>query len=439
MKRLALFPISTKIEPRADHHYLNIGGHALDQLAEDYGTPLYIYDRATLDASLAAYQDALAKHYPDSAGITYAGKAYLCLAVAQWVDQQNIWLDCTGEGELSIAAAAELERENVLVHGVNKSAGDLSSAISGAGTIVVDNLAELERLQARQINSPLPNLWLRLRPGEPVDTHQHIQTGQESSKFGLNPAEILQAVAYCQQHNLPLTGLHFHQGSHFHEPGPLAAALDTALDLILSMRKEYGWVPDVLSPGGGWGVPYTEDDLPHQPIENYVRFIAEHLVEGCKKRDLPLPHLQLEPGRSLVAQAGVAVYRIGATKETADRRWLLLDGGLADNPRPALYDAAYSALPVRDPEREPTTATWLGGPYCESGDTLISNLLLPKLETDEFIAIPVSGAYQLSMGSNYNGARKPAVIWLENEAVHLIQRRETSLDLLQRDNPLPQS
>jgi len=437
MQRLKLFPISTKIETRAEHRYLSLDGLALDVLAEQFGTPLYIYDRSTLDASLAAYQSALTKYYPGSSGITYAGKAFLCLAMAQWVDQQNIWLDCTGEGELCIAAAAELERENVLVHGVNKSADDLASAISGAGTIVVDNLAELEHIQALNINKSLPNLWLRLRPGQSVDTHEHIQTGQESSKFGLNPDEILQAVKCCQQHNLPLTGLHFHQGSHFHDPAPLAAALDTALDLITAMRKLFDWVPEVLSPGGGWGVPYTEDDLPHHPIEKYVQFTAEHLVNGCKNRGLPLPHLQLEPGRSLVAGAGVAVYQIGAVKQSAERRWILLDGGLADNSRPALYDARYTALPVRDPEREATTPTWLGGPYCESGDTLISDLPLPKLEPGEFIAIPVSGAYHLSMSSNYNGARKPAVVWLEKGGAHLIQRRETTQDLLLRDKPLP--
>jgi len=317
-------------------------------------------------------------------------------------------------------------------------AKDLTTAIAGAGTIVVDNLDELARIQTQNNGSSLPNLWLRLRPGQSVDTHEHIQTGQEDSKFGLSLEEAAQAVQICQQYNLPLTGLHFHLGSHFHNPAPLASALDITLDFIVAMRSIHDWVPQVLSPGGGWGVPYSESDLPHAPIENYVQFVAEHLKKYCENHGLPLPHLQLEPGRSLVAQAGVAVYQIGAIKQTAERRWLLLDGGLADNPRPALYDARYTALPVRDPQRDATVPTWLGGPYCESGDTLISNLPLPKLETGELIAIPVSGAYHLSMGSNYNGARKPAVVWLENGQIHLIQRRETTLDLLRRDTPLPQ-
>ncbi|MBE9524609.1 MAG: diaminopimelate decarboxylase [Chloroflexi bacterium] len=437
MKRLKLFPINSQILTKDNHQYLHIDGQALDDLVEQYGTPLYIYDRATLDDALSTYQEALAKYYPGSSGITYAGKAFLCLAMAQWVGQKNIWLDCTGKGELSIAAAAELENPNVLVHGVNKSANDLTCALAGAGTIVVDNLYELERIQSHNNSNSLPTLWLRLRPGESVDTHHHIQTGQEDSKFGFSLDEAAQAVRFCQQHNLPLTGIHFHQGSHFNDPAPLSRAIDISLDFIVTMRKHHNWTPQILSPGGGWGVPYTEQDLPHAPITQYVQFVAEHLVMGSKNRDLPLPHLQLEPGRSLVAKAGVAVYQVGATKNTAHRNWLLLDGGLADNPRPALYNASYTALPVRDPHREADTSTWLGGPYCESGDYLISDLPLPKLEPGELIAIPVSGAYQLSMSSNYNGACKPAVVWLENGHAHLIQRRETTHDLLRRDAPLP--
>jgi diaminopimelate decarboxylase len=195
-------------------------------------------------------------------------------------------------------------------------------------------------------------------------------------------------------------------------------------------------VPQVLSPGGGWGVPYHENDLPHQPIGSYVGFIAERLIAGCTQRSIPLPLLQLEPGRSIVAQAGVAVYRVEAVKITAHRRWLLLDGGMADNPRPALYRARYSALPVLRPHREPTGLAWLAGPYCESGDILIEALPMAEIQPGEWVAIPVSGAYQLSMSSNYNGARKPAVLWLTDGKVHLIQRRETPQDLLTRDLPL---
>ena len=186
-----------------------------------------------------------------------------------------------------------------------------------------------------------------------------------------------------------------------------------------------------------WGVPYHEDDLPHPPIADYIAFIAQALAEGCQKNGLPLPRLQLEPGRSLVAQAGVAVYRLGAVKHTSQRRWLLLDGGIADNPRPALYHTRYTALPVQHPLRPPTGPAWLAGPYCQSGDVLIEDLPLPDMQPGELLAVPVSGAYHLALGSNYNGALRPAVLWLDEGGAHLIQRRETAEDLLRRDQPLP--
>ena len=429
-KRLPLFPISTRV---VDDR-LTIAGLSLDDLADKFGTPLYLYEQATLDASLDSYTGSLEKAYPGTSGITYAGKAYLSLAMAQWTQQRGLHLDCTGEGEIFLAYTSGVPRNHILVHGVNKSLYDLQAALSYAGTLVVDNLDELRQIfQMRMDYSSMPDLWLRLRPGLSVQTHSYTQTGQEDSKFGFSPAELLEAVHICQLESLPLTGLHFHQGSHFHDPTPIGPALETALDLIEEASISLGWKPRVLSPGGGWSIPYHEDDLPHQPVENYVGYIAEKLIAGCKQRGLPLPHLQLEPGRSIVAKAGVAIYRVNCIKTTTNRRWLLLDGGLADNPRPALYRARYSALPTRSPDRPAIGPAWFGGPYCESGDILIEDLPMADIQPGERVAIPVSGAYQLSMGSNYNGARKPAVLWLSGGQALLIQRRENLDDLIRRD------
>ncbi len=434
-KRLELFPHTTEIETASGGERLVIGGCHLGELAGQYGTPLYVYDQATLDAALQSYRQALAASYPGEWGITYAGKAFLCVALAQWVGQRGLWLDCTGAGELAVAAAAGVPREHVVVHGVNKSLTDLSAALSQAGTLVVDNLAELERLAslAHEREGPLPNLWLRLRPGQAVVTHAHIQTGQEDSKFGMSPDEAGQAVRVCRERGLPLTGLHFHLGSQFRDLSPVGRALDTLLNLMAIQQGESGWSPQAVCPGGGWGVTYHEDDLPHPPVGRYVQFVAGHLVDGCRQRGLPLPRLCLEPGRSLVARAGVALYRIGLVKQTAHRRWLLLDGGLADNPRPALYGARYSALPVQQPERPASGPAWLAGPYCESGDVLIEGLPLPELSAGELIAVPMSGAYQLSMASNYNGACRPAIVWLHQGSAHLVRRREEVNDLIGRD------
>ena len=428
MKRLSLYPDTTKIE----NDILTIAGQDLASLAEEYGTPLYIYDCATMDNAVAVYKRLLASHYPESASVTYAGKAYLSTALAQWTQFHNLWLDCTGEGEIAIAKAIDVPRENVLVHGVNKSGADLMSAIQNAGTIVVDNLSELQRIahQSPNPDSRYPNIWLRLQPGLAVATHAYTQTGQHDSKFGMDGEELMEAVLLCRTHGLPLSGLHFHQGSQFRDATPLKPAIELTLDFAKQIGFSGEWH---FSPGGGWGVAYHEDELPHPDPEEYVRVVAENVVESCRKLGLDLPHLHIEPGRSIVARAGVAIYRVNTVKRQSGRTWLLVDGGLADNPRHALYGARYSALTVAGPSRERSERVHIAGPFCESGDVIIEDLPMPKVQEGELIAVPMSGAYHLSMSSNYNGARRPAVVWLGNGEKKIIQRRETTEDLMRRD------
>jgi diaminopimelate decarboxylase len=439
LNRLDLFPLTVNIVGEGVGARLQIGSCDLEALAQRFGTPLYLYDRTTLDAAVDAYRAALAA-YPGPTGITYAGKAGMNLALAQWAASRNLWLDCTGRGEIAVAVAAGVPREQLLVHGVNKSAADLTAALAHAGTIVVDNLTELANLAAlaQDEAGARLELWLRVRPGLAVATHAYRQTGQEDSKFGMSPEEAIEAVRMCRAAGLTLTGIHFHQGSHFHDPTPIGPAMAAVLDLLVQLRAETGWTAQHLSPGGGWGVAYHEDDLPQPDIGAYVSFIGRELREGCAARGLPLPALHVEPGRSLVARAGVALYRVGAVKQTAGRRWMLLDGGMSDNIRPALYGARYSALPVVQPARPSCGPAWLAGPYCESGDVLIQDLPFAEVAAGELIAVPASGAYHMAMSSNYNGSLKSAVVWLEAGRAHLIQRRETVEQLLQRDLPLPE-
>jgi diaminopimelate decarboxylase len=427
--RLTLFPDSARIQ----NDSLSIAGHDLTSLAENYGTPLYLYDRATLDASVTEYQAALQKHYPAPSRLTYAGKAFLCKAIAEWTQTHDLFVDCTGEGEIAIALAGSVPRKNMLVHGVNKSIEDLNAAFEYAGTIVVDNLTELHRIQFLITHDrfPLPSLWLRLLPGVAVHTHHaHTQTGQHDSKFGMTRQEILEAAQFCKEHGLPLTGIHFHQGSNFRDPEPLIPAIEMALDLAKEIGFHGEWH---FCPGGGWGVAYHEEELPNPSMDSYVGGIAESVLEGCQQRGLDLPHLHLEPGRSLIARAGVVLYRVGAVKRRGERTWLLIDGGMADNPRHALYGSRYSCLPVTGLARERTEKVSIGGPYCESGDVIIRDVSMPRIEEGELIAIPVAGAYHLSMASNYNGARRPSVLLLEEGNLQEIIRRETIQDLLRRD------
>ena len=435
MDRLSLFPDATRIEKDVIH----IGGQDLSALAATYGTPLYVYDRVTMDAAVARYKQALKAFYPAASSITYAGKAFLCKAVAQWVRQERLSLDCTGEGEIAYALAAGLPPDSIIVHGANKSVSDLRSSIQHAHTVVVDNLDELQRIvelfgavrgSSSQANS-FPNLWLRLQPGIQVETHHaHTQTGHADSKFGMIPEEIAQAAQIARSSRLPLVGLHFHLGSNFRDVAPLTSAIELALDLVREVGFSDSWH---FSPGGGWAVAYHEDELPQPEIETYVRAIGRTIVRRCRLNNLRLPQLHLEPGRSLIARAGVAVYRVGAIKKRGGRTWLLTDGGMADNPRHALYASKYTALPVSGASRPMTDLVSIGGPFCESGDVILEDLRLPILGEGELVAVPVSGAYHLSMSSNYNGSRRPAVLWLEKGSARLIVRRETLDDLLQRD------
>ncbi len=319
MDRLQLFPITTKIE----NDFLTIAGHELALLAEEYGTPLYLYDRATMDHAAAGYKSALALHYPAPASVTYAGKAFLNLAVARWTQFHNLFVDCTGEGEIAIAMAGGVPRERILVHGVNKSHADLKSAIQNAGTIVIDNLTELHRIATLfpTPNSQFPNLWLRLLPGLAVETHHaHTQTGQHDSKFGMTRAEIMEAAIFCKSHNLPLGGIHFHQGSNFRDASPLQAAIELGLDIAKDIDFDGDWH---FSPGGGWGVAYHEDELPQPDITEYVRMIAERVIHGCQSRGLRIcahDRRACDP-RLPVSRTRSSAFTFGTRTKLGGTRW----------------------------------------------------------------------------------------------------------------------
>jgi len=427
--RLPLFPDTTTIQ----NDSLSIDGQDLTALVDRHGTPLYVYDRATMDAYARQYKMALKAHYPAGASVTYAGKAFLCRGIAEWAGQHGLKVDCAGEVEIAIAVAGRLPAPSIVAHGVNKSLADLDAAVAHAGTIVVDSLSELRRLPdllRRLTGRAVPSVWLRLQPGIAAHTHHaHTQTGQTDSKFGLTPDEMLEAAAFARTARIPLNGIHFHLGSNFRDTAPLIRAIDLGTRVARDMGLPEAWH---FCPGGGWGAAYHEDELPQPDIDEYVRVVAREVLKRCRLLGLAHPMLHIEPGRSLIARAGVALYRVGVVKRRKHRTWLLVDGGMADNPRHALYGSRYTCLPVRGLGREMTETVSIAGPFCETGDVLIDDVLLPPVEEGELLAVPMSGAYQLSMASNYNGARRPAAVWIDRGKSRLILRRERPEDLVER-------
>ncbi len=421
------------------HGRLWVGGCDLIALAEAYGTPLYVYDAATLDASVAAYAESLQAHYPGPWEIAYAAKAFLCTAIAQWANARGLGLDVVSGGEITIALQAGFPAERMHFHGNNKTEAELTTALNASiGRIVLDNDTELKRLagMARERQRPV-DVWLRLTPDLMVHTHTYTITGRVDTKFGFPLAEGIAAKAAQAVLNAPylrLKGLHAHLGSQVFDPTPIGYAVEVLLDFAASLRQA-GWTLQELSPGGGWGVPYRPEDPP-APVDRYVATICQATVEGCRRLGFELPRLILEPGRSLVARAGLALYRVGAIKRQPNRTYILVDGGLADNPRPALYQARYTALLANRAAEPPQGTVTVAGPYCESGDILISNVALPRAQPGDVLAVPVAGAYQLSMASNYNGARRPTVLWLQQGSARVIQKRESMEDLTRRDHPL---
>jgi diaminopimelate decarboxylase len=422
---------------RAADGSLQIGGIALAQLAAEFGTPLYVYDVATIRAQCRRYVAAFRTVYPHTR-IVYAGKAWLSRALLQILRDEGIALDVVSAGELEFALACGFPAERIHLHGNNKAPDELRLALdAGIGAIVVDNVDEIELLaQLTAARDEPADILLRLNPGIDVHTHAYRKTGIPDSKFGLGidtgdaerAVELIVAIR-----GLRLRGYHAHVGSQIFEIEPFADTVATLFAFAARMHEVFGVVPDEISPGGGFGIPYVPGE-PEVRIEELAAAIAETAVEACQRSGLPRPLLTLEPGRSIVGPAGVAVYTLGARKVIPGvRTYVSVDGGVADNIRPALYGAAYTAELVRAPSIGDLQPVTIAGKYCESGDVLIDQVELPPVAPGDLLAIPAAGAYCLAMASNYNLAFRPAVVFVEAGSARLVQRRETIDDLLRRE------
>lgn len=422
----SIYPISTG---RDASGRLSLAGLNVVALAEKFKTPLYLFDGLTVREQIRTLKAGLSAAYPGTSEITYAAKAYFGLEMARRLVKLNLGVDVVSRGELAVAREAGFAPERVHLHGNNKSQEELDFAIQwGVQSIVVDSLEELEFLEQRATTlGKRANVWLRITPGLAVDTHPYRQTAHVASKFGLaiQGGSAEEGVRRAQVSPvLELKGLHTHLGSQVFEAEPYARAVK----MLLDVAEQCGFIPEELSPGGGWGVPYTPADEDNDPTP-WIAAVCGSVQAEYKRRDWKLPRLIVEPGRWLVARAGMVVYTIGTNKVTGDGTNILaVDGGMADNLRPALYHAVYTACVCERPDAQADETFRVVGKFCESGDELIHEAALPPAARGEHLAMPAAGAYHLSMASNYNLAARPAVLWLEDAQVEVLQKRTEVMD-----------
>ena len=426
----SLFPITAGV---TEDDQLAVGGCTASGLASEYGTPLYVFDETTLRHVCGEFVGEFRSRYPDTR-VLYASKAFINPALARLVHGEGLGLDVVSGGELAVAQAARVPPEDIYFHGNNKGLAELEMALDyGVGRIVVDNVSELDMLiDLARSQGVVQDIMLRLSPGVDPHTHVHTTTGTLDSKFGI-PIETGDAERAMHQaldaDSVDLVGVHFHLGSPIFELEPYSIAIDATLTFVAGFASD-GFALREFSPGGGFAIGYLRDRLPPS-VASYAEAVTSAVKLRCADLGLGLPTLVVEPGRAIAGRAGVALYSVGSIKDIPGiRKYVSLDGGMGDNIRPALYDAAYEAVVANRMSDPPTETVTLAGKFCESGDVLIRDIALPVLERGDLIAIPASGAYAPSMASNYNLIPRPAVVMVKDGEARLIRRRETYQDMM---------
>ncbi|HWH31362.1 MAG TPA: diaminopimelate decarboxylase [Egibacteraceae bacterium] len=417
-----------------------VGGVDVEALAAEHGTPLWVLDRHELVSRMRAYREA----FGDDVGVIYAAKALSVTGVLQLAAREGLMVDVASGGELRSAEVAGVPMASVVFHGNNKSVEELEHAArTGVGRVVVDSFTELERLaDVAARTGHTFRVQLRVTPGVDTDTHAHIRTGHDDSKFGFTLSTGLADEAVDRAVALPgveLVGLHSHVGSQILAGDAFESAVTAMVELLVRMRLRHGVELPELNLGGGLGIAYLRDDLP-VPIEEYARRLLAAVDAECASLGVPRPRLFVEPGRSIAGPAGLTLYRVGTVKDIPGvNTYVAIDGGMSDNPRPALYGARYEFVPAGPGKPvEQTRAVAIAGKHCETGDVLARDVALPvDLAEGELLAVAATGAYNQAMASNYNRLPRPAMVLAGDGRADLLLRRETLDDLLAHDVPLP--
>lgn len=412
------------------------GGADTVELAKEYGTPLYVVSEEIIKKKCKEIRENFLFKYKNVKA-AYASKAFLNLAICKIIEREGLYLDVVSEGELYTAICADYPMEKIFFHGNNKSRCELELAISkDVGRIVVDNLYELEMVNdiGRKMKKK-PKILYRITPGVESETHKYVVTGQRDSKFGI-PLEkdiIFKALRLGMEYeNVEVLGFHFHVGSQIFDNTSHVMATQRVMDLIREAKDTLGFITRELNTGGGYGIFYTEGDR-EKPISYFTDAIVEKVIEKCKEFDLPLPTIIIEPGRWIIGEAGITLYTIGSIKEIPGiRTYASVDGGMPDNPRPALYGSKYQALIANKANRDADKVVTIAGKCCETGDILIWDLRVPELESGDILAVLNTGAYNYSMANNYNKIPRPAVVLVNEGYCEEIVEREKYEDLISR-------
>ena len=428
-----VFPITTAVN--GDGH-LEIGGCDVTSLAREFGTPLYVFDEATLRNQAEGFLNAFRSRYANSR-VVYACKAFINVPLARYIAGLGLGFDVVSGGEIAVLRAAGVDLSTVDFHGNNKTPDEIKQAVAwGVGHFVIDSFHELRLLdEAAGAAGRTQPVLIRVSPSIDPHTHRLTTTGVLDSKFGfpIETGDAEEAVwqAMAAPH-LDLQGIHFHLGSPIFELEPYTEAIELVVRFSARMG-EYGLDMRRFSPGGGFAIAYTEDDAP-PAIDDYAEAIVGALTDGCAANGLPQPELTVEPGRSLSGPAGVAVYTVGAIKDVPGvRTYVSVDGGMGDNIRPALYGSRYIAVAANHANDAATETVTIAGKYCESGDVLVHDAALAPVQADDLLAIPASGAYAPSMASVYNMNGRPAIVMVADGSATLLRRRESYEDLIAQD------
>lgn len=428
----SLKPITTKIN---DVGNLEIGGCDLVKLAEKYGTPLYVLDEATIRKICKDYKDAF-KGYP-KVNMMYASKALCSSATSALIASEGFGFDVVSSGEIFTVYKSGANMSKVLFNGNNKSYDELSLAIElGVGRISVDNFFELSLLnEIAKSHKKIVNILLRITPGIECHTHEYIQTGHLDSKFGFDLTQIDDAVELIVNDytNLKLHGLHAHIGSQIFEKSIYGDEIEILVKEIARLDEKFGLKLDEINIGGGLGVKYVEADYPPSTYE-VAEIVIKRLYECIEKYKIDAPALFIEPGRSIISTSGVTLYTLGSSKQVPKgKTYFAVDGGMADNARPSMYQAEYDAQIANKPDYELAQTVTVAGRFCESGDILIKNIKLPEIEEGDILCVYNTGAYNYSMASNYNRVQKPAMVLVNNSQSDIIIKRESLEDLIAHD------